>query len=377
MKKKLITILFLIILLTGCYNYRELNNLAIIDAIGIDYKDNKFLVTAQILNVEKKATDDSEKLIVVYEGEGQSVAEAIRNMSLNDPKEMYLGHLELIILGESLTKDSVDKIFEFFLRDPKVRSEALVVTSKSDSAREILNQKVNSNIFPSKSIINSIEVSSKTEGNVVKETLEDLIKTTINKKVDPVITTIFIEKETTNKENIDQYSSIKLNNLALVKDKRIVDYLNKNESRIFNIIKNNIKDVMINVPFEDANSVILLSNPKSSVKLKILNNKINVDINIKLDGDITEINKKIDVNNQKILQKLSKEVNKKLEKDTKLLLKKCQNNNADVLGLKDLIYKKYNKQYEKYKNENIYEIANFNVKVTSNIYKEGNTSKGI
>ncbi len=171
--KKSIILITIILLITGCYNYRELNDLAIIDALGIDYKDNKFLVTAQILNVEKKETDDTKKLIVVYEGEGQSIAEAIRNMSLDDPKEMYLGHLELIILGESLTKDNTNKVFEFLLRDPKLRSEALVVSSLNNSAREILNQKVNSNIFPSKSIINSIEVSSKTEGTVVKQTLED------------------------------------------------------------------------------------------------------------------------------------------------------------------------------------------------------------
>ena len=375
--KKLIILITIILLITGCYNYRELNDLAIIDALGIDYKDNKFLVTAQILNVEKKETDDTKKLIVVYEGEGQSIAEAIRNMSLDDPKEMYLGHLELIILGESLTKDNTNKVFEFLLRDPKLRSEALVVSSLNNSAREILNQKVNSNIFPSKSIINSIEVSSKTEGTVKKQTLEDLIKITLDNKIDSVITTISIKEEKENKEDINEYNLIKLDNLAIIKDKKIIDYLSKDEARIFNIIKNDIGNVMINVPFQNTNSVILLSNPKSNIKIKLHDKKIDVDINIKVDGDIAEINKKTNVDNQEILKKLSKELNKKLENDTKILLKKCKENNADILGLKDLIYKKYPKKYQNYQDNNIYEIANFNINVTSNIYKEGNITEGI
>ena len=375
--KKLIILITIILLITGCYNYRELNDLAIIDALGIDYKDNKFLVTAQILNVEKKETDDTKKLIVVYEGEGQSIAEAIRNMSLDDPKEMYLGHLELIILGESLTKDNTNKVFEFLLRDPKLRSEALVVSSLNNSAREILNQKVNSNIFPSKSIINSIEVSSKTEGTVKKQTLEDLIKITLDNKIDSVITTISIKEEKENKEDINEYNLIKLDNLAIIKDKKIIDYLSKDEARIFNIIKNDIGNVMINIPFQDTNSVILLSNPKSNIKIKLHDKKIDVDINIEVDGDIAEINKKTNVDNQEILKKLSKELNKKLENDTKILLKKCKENNADILGLKDLIYKKYPKKYQNYQDNNIYEIANFNINVTSNIYKEGNITEGI
>ncbi len=374
--KRILILITIVLLITGCYNYRELNDLAIIDAIGIDYKDDKFLVTAQILNVEKKETDDTKKLIVVYEGEGQSIAEAIRNMSLDDPKEMYLGHLELIILGESLTKDNINKTFDFLLRDPKVRSEALVVTTVNNSAREILNQKVNSNIFPSKSIINSIEVSSKTEGTVVKQTLEDLIKLTLDNKIDPVITTIKIEDKKENKEDIDEYNLIKLKNLAIIKDKKIIGYLEKDEARIFNIIQNNIDNMMINIPFKKENSVILLSNPKSNIKVK-LDNQINIDINIKLDGDIAEINKKIDVNNQDILKELSKEVNKKLEKDTKLLLEKCNQDNADILGIKDLIYKKHPKKYKNYQDKNIYEISKFNINVTTNIYKEGNTKEGI
>lgn len=375
--KKLIILITIILLITGCYNYRELNDLAIIDALGIDYKNNKFLVTAQILNVEKKETDDTKKLIVVYEGEGQSIAEAIRNMSLDDPKEMYLGHLELIILGESLTKDNTNKVFEFLLRDPKLRSEALVVSSLNNSAREILNQKVNSNIFPSKSIINSIEVSSKTEGTVKKQTLEDLIKITLDNKIDSVITTISIKEEKENKEDINEYNLIKLDNLAIIKDKKIIDYLSKDEARIFNIIKNDIGNVMINIPFQNTNSVILLSNPKSNIKIKLHDKKIDVDINIEVDGDIAEINKKTNVDNQEILKKLSKELNKKLENDTKILLKKCKENDADILGLKDLIYKKYPKNYQNYQDNNIYEIANFNINVTSNIYKEGNITEGI
>ena len=49
---KKIIILISILLLTGC-SYIELNKLAIVSALGIDYKDNKYEVTAQVMDIQK------------------------------------------------------------------------------------------------------------------------------------------------------------------------------------------------------------------------------------------------------------------------------------------------------------------------------------
>ena len=41
-----------------------------------------------------------------------------------------------------------------------------------------------------------------------------------------------------------------------------------------------------------------------------------------------------------------------------------------------MIYKNYFKDYEKYKDKNIYEIANFNIKIDNKMYRYGNINKG-
>ena len=48
--KKAILLLTFIFLLSGCYDYQEVNNLGIISAIGIDYEDDKYIITLEILN---------------------------------------------------------------------------------------------------------------------------------------------------------------------------------------------------------------------------------------------------------------------------------------------------------------------------------------
>ena len=51
-------------------------------------------------------------------------------------------------------------------------------------------------------------------------------------------------------------------------------------------------------------------------------------------------------------------------------------NNTDVLGLGNMIYKNYFKDYNKYKDKNIYEIANFKIEIDNKMYRYGNINKG-
>ena len=52
-KYKIYIIIVFSCLLTGCYNYREINNLAITSAVAIDKIDDEFEITVQVINTKK------------------------------------------------------------------------------------------------------------------------------------------------------------------------------------------------------------------------------------------------------------------------------------------------------------------------------------
>ena len=51
--KKIFFLLLIPFFLTGCYDYQELNNRAVIAGIAIDYKEDEFWVDLEILNNKK------------------------------------------------------------------------------------------------------------------------------------------------------------------------------------------------------------------------------------------------------------------------------------------------------------------------------------
>ena len=52
--KKLLILLIIPFILSGCYDYNELNDLAIISGIGIDYENEEYIVTYEILSTKKE-----------------------------------------------------------------------------------------------------------------------------------------------------------------------------------------------------------------------------------------------------------------------------------------------------------------------------------
>ena len=147
MKKKIFKIFIIIIFLfslSGCYNYKEINNYAIVSGVSIDKNNddvNKYKIGVQIMNAKKNEEDNS-SLITFYEASGKTIYDALEKIILDSPKELYLGHNEVIVISEELLKkENPLNYLDYFMRDPESAKDAVVITSKEKKASSILDRK--------------------------------------------------------------------------------------------------------------------------------------------------------------------------------------------------------------------------------------------
>ena len=124
MKIKILIVIPLLLLLTGCYNYKDLNNLAIVSGISIVYNNNKFEVSVEIVN---PSLNDNNSRFVIYKSSDSSIQEAIRKISYECPKQLYLSHMNVLIIGEDVSKDYLSDILDFFARNTEIRSDFYVL----------------------------------------------------------------------------------------------------------------------------------------------------------------------------------------------------------------------------------------------------------
>ena len=130
--KKIFLILPILFLLTGCYNYRELNDLAIVSGISVSKEDNTYKITAEVVNPKKHPDTSSSKEpdFVIYTSSANSMQEDFREVIKESPKKLYLAQMDILIIDEKVAKEELNTIMDFISRDPEVRSEFYVLIGK-------------------------------------------------------------------------------------------------------------------------------------------------------------------------------------------------------------------------------------------------------
>lgn len=368
--KMLITII-MILLLSGC-NYMELNKLAIVSALGIDYVDNKYEITAQVMDVQKTEGGSSNQASLIYEADGKTIGEAIRNLSERYPKTIYLGHLQIIILGKELTESKINDTFDYLIRSPEVRSTGNILANKYQTAREVLspeNEKKNS--FATEQIKSSLENATKRTGTVKLITFEELFQEYLEEGLDPVIPTIRIDNN-----SYSNTSKTIISNLSPLKNGKLKSELNKEQSIAYNTINSNYKDIVITPKYKNEIIGVVIFNPKSKIITKINNSNIYTNIDIMIEAKPNELNQTMDPNNKKTEKELEQVISKELKYYIQELINYCQQYDVDILGLKNNIYKNYYKEYKRYKSINLYKNSNIKIRVKTKIYRSGNINKG-
>lgn len=372
MKKFIILIISLIFLCTGC-TYNEINNLAIANSVGIDYEDDMYTITLQImdLNTDNNKSSNIDENTLMYVGKGDSIPTAIRNISLKYPNTVYLGHLELMVIGKGMVEYDIEKTFDYFIRSPEARSEAYLLISTEYNAIDILDTNdENKEAFPTRDIITTIENSTKRNGRINEISMEEFVATNLKKGIDPIVPVI---KESKNPNK--NFKNTKIIGMSVFKDNKLIDILDDKAIIAYNIINNNYQDIIINTEYKDDKASIVLINPKNSFKVKVSDDGLNIYININTDAYLVDGNN-IKITNDKTLKVLENSLNSELKKYVDSLIEFSKENNTDILGVKNKIYKFYKKKYDLYKDSNVYEKANIIINTNTKLFRYGNSNTG-
>lgn len=348
--KKIIILLSLILLLTGCYDNIELNDLAIISGIGIDYKDNEYYLTYEILS-DIKTEDNSAMLSYTVNGSGKSISEAIINTNYKVSKKAYFAHLNVLILSEEIINGHLDKITDYILRDNSTRSDFKVLVANGNSPEEILKSNDKNHPVVSEEIVKLIDNEKYNNNLVIGETFRKISAKLISNNYDVILNTISL----TDKE-------ISINNSYIFKGFNYQNTLSKQDSSLYNLVTKDISAIEFDKNYEKGNITITING--SDTKIEVLKDKIIINTN--LEGKILENNANFDLKKPDSYKKLNKDFAKLIETDILDFIKFLQENESDILGLQEIYYKKTRKD-----NKNLWLSSKIEVNVNLKINTKG------
>jgi len=329
---KKILIILGIFLLTGCYDYVELNDLTFVSSVGIDYKDDEFVLTLELLNDTKQGDNKTNKAYTV-KGSGKTISQAFDNTALKVNKIPYYYHLKAMILSENVAKNYVKDIIDYILRSTEIRKDFYLVVACDVAPHEILSIQNEVNPVVGNLISEMIKTNERENNITYKMPFEDALEKFINPKIDAALSSFSLSKDVLVNSGIAIFDNYKM--------KTILD--NEN-SALFVLLTEEKNNFLLTKKYEGK----VISMDVFFNKSKYDVNKNLVTISLETEAQVKENNTNMNFKEEATYKKLDKDFTLILEEKLNDFLTTLKEYDADILGLQNMYYKKTKKDVSSY-----------------------------
>jgi spore germination protein KC len=340
-------VFLMVFLQTGCWNAREINELAFVLSIGIDKTNDGFKVTAQMA---KPATysktpsgggsTDKEKSFWIISSTGKTIFEAIRNMSSISSRRIFWSHIKVIILSEQLAKSNTLEIFDFFSRNAELRLRTLVAVTPGEAGKlfeYVPEMESDPSIYLEK-IIENKNLSGKSYSIMLKDFLEDYL----DPNVGPVTSRIVIDRS-------QAKPVLKTSGAYVFKDHSLVGSLNEEKTRGLLWIKNKMHDsvMVVSCPYDGMPITLEIKNSKSNFETYIDNGVPHIIIKVSTSVALTEQGCLTDFNQTQELDSLKQALESAIQKDIQSTLSSVDDLGVDFTGFSRKLHRQHKNEWHK------------------------------
>ncbi|MCC3380508.1 Ger(x)C family spore germination protein [Paenibacillus farraposensis] len=354
MKKKsacLLLILTLVLLLTGCWNRRELNELAIVVGLGIDKQGDRFRVSVQVVDpgaVSSKKGGSQGAPATLYTDEADTIFEAIRKITTISPRKMYFSHLRICVIGESVATEGMAKSLDLLSRDNEFRSDFYLVVTKDNSAEDTLKMMTPLVPIPANNLFSSLESSEKNWSPSTTVTLDELIAALTSEGRQPVLTGLRIvgNKEmgesSSNAKMIEPPVLLQYSGLAVFRKDKLIGWLNETESRGYSFILGKVQSSVGFAACPGGGKVVTESiRTQTSMKGSVNRKEPQIHIKVRVEANVGEVEcNSLDLTKASTIYDIEKREEEKIEEIMQSTVRKAQKlYKADIFGFGEAIHR--------------------------------------
>lgn len=376
--KKVILLIFLTFICTGCYTYKELNELGIVSAMGISKDGDLYNLDIQLVNVldsEKSGLNKSP--ITVISGQGETIFEAARSMNKKTSKVFFLADVDYVFLDQSVLNDGLDEIMDFLIRDTRLSLNFLVVTSTENKSLDILSSISHFDTNSANNLYDAIMNSETRYGGINSLHVRELINNYYAKGKYTIFPNVYIKDTSKSSENDSLEDSksesyVEVKNMVFFKDKEAIE-LTDEETKGVNFLRNKIKNATLTIECDGGYFTIETLESKMKLKSKLNIDQLNVKGNV--GAEIVYYGCKDNLDNADVLKSISKKAEKEVESYITKAFNKSKKYNYDFLGLGNYIYKNNYKYFDfenKDWNKDGLNKLNLKYNIDVSLYKQGN-----
>jgi spore germination protein KC len=352
--KVLLIMLTVLLFLSGCWSKKELTDLAIVAALGVDKtEDGKYAMTLQIINPGNVAGGmrgggggTQSPPVTIYSSTGNNLVEASRRASSKISRRLYYAHANLVVIGENLAREEgVATMIDAIDRDHEFRITTTMVIANHSTAEDLLRALTPVDKIPANKVLKTLEFSQKKWGENVKTSIQDVMKGLQSSDGATVVSGFRLvgdPKHASQLENIQESepeATLESNGIAIIKKGKLVDWSYGKTARGVVWIRDEIQGTDINIDWKGKKEAIAYQTDrqKTTVSGEVKNGKPHISILTRVEGNIGEMEVPVDITDGKMISQMEQKVEKEIKEEINKAIEQAKRNKADVFGFDEVI----------------------------------------
>jgi len=341
----------LLLLTTSCYGLQQINELAIVTAVGLDVgkAPGSVKLSVQIIRPADARgqtgapAGGTGQPIYSVSAEGDSIFDAIRNLGHFTSRRVYWAHNFLIVMHESYARRGIADMIDFFTRNHELRMNTWVAVTP-DAPDEVISTITGLEVVPGQAVdrlFRNIQIV----GLAPASDMRSLEEAFLSPSVQPVLAELKLVKRGISNKKPEEHGSIKQVELAgaaaFNKDK-MVGWLSSIETKGAMYFLQKLKSGIEVVSCPQSKDQIVTLELKD-IRLKVTPSYANqvpsFDIRMKLQADVVENDCGAPIT--EIREATERTLKEKLALHIEKAVARAQHYHSDFLKLADVFRNKF------------------------------------
>jgi spore germination protein KC len=356
MMKRGVLLILILMFLTGCWNRKELDQISIATAIGIDKKGDHYNVSVQLLNsdeiVSSKGVGQRMPVVTLQISSGSTIFESFRKLTTSTPRKILSSHLRILVLGEEMAGEGISKVLDILSRDHELRSDFNILLARNASANDVLQVLTPLEKIPANKLYTSLISSEKNWGTTTDVDLHQLIYDLVDPGKDPVLSSIHIKgdpklgKSSQNLNSVLPPATLEYKSLGVIHKDQLVGWLTDRESKGYNYALSNLQSTVVALPCQAGGKMsIELMSTRAKIKARFVDKQPQGFVNVQIEANIGEVACKLDLNSTYTIQAIEEQLNEEIKQSILDSVAKAKSYKSDIFGFGTALHRANYKQW--------------------------------
>ncbi|RDV84816.1 Ger(x)C family spore germination protein [Ammonifex thiophilus] len=387
-----------LLLLVGCWDMRELEDLAFVTAVAVDrLPSGEVRLVVQAFNPRALAGGTQgaitpsasvpSKCYRNYEARGKTVFAAVRELALKVPKRPYFTQSRVLLFTEGAARRGVAEVLDFFERSVEIRKIIPVFVVRGD-VLELLDVPNPHESCPAMRLEGLVREQSRTSFFPVV-TFGEFLGMLVSEGQEAYCPVVRAERNPTQKlrprEPLapapEPAMEIKVGGTAVFRRDRLVGFLNERESRGLLWAKGKVGGGALVLSLEGDKEVtvdVLRSQTRIRPHLTPYGPKFTVEI--REEGNVAEAACPLDLSKLEVVRQLEAAQAAAIKAEVEQALRRAKELKADIFGFGAALHRHYPQEWKKLKqkwSEEVFPYLEVEVKVDAKLRRTGLRSKSL